>query len=327
MHRRTALTGLTLGTLWAAVGCDGDPRPLRPPTPSATSEATLAEAGTVIATIPAGRWADAMAFHDGTLWVANFESDTVTRIDTKTRAVTATIDVGRSPFSMAVAAGRLWIANSRGRSVSCVDLANNREIDRLALAADPDSLGVVDDVLWVLGSDKNAYLFSLVNRELVATVSVGVRSGRCLVVDRGLWVADFLGGSQSVVRVDAASRRTTVKVAAGHNPIAVTFGFGSGWVANGIVDSTVTRFAPKTGEIQATLTVPGKDPAGILATQDGVWVACFGNGYVYRVDPSSNRVTAEASIGTAAQDIVLADNLLWITDSGGGQVVVVQPRP
>jgi YVTN family beta-propeller protein len=327
MMRRSVLSGLALSGLWTVAGCAGGAGPVSPSAPQPSGEATaLPKAGRVVSTVPAGAWADAMAVDNGTLWVANYEGDSVSRVDMRTRRVVATVTVGRAPFSMAVKAGQLWVANTRGRSVSRVDIATNREIGRLALAADPDSLGVADNVLWVMGSEGRAYLFSPADGSHKGTVPVSVRSGRCLVHDGAVWLTDFLGGSKTAVRIDPDARRATLTVAVGGMPIAITFGFGSGWVANG-ADSTVTRFDPQTGSVQATIAIAGADPAGILATPHGVWVACFGNGYVYRIDAGTNRVSAATEIGVAAaaQDLVFAEGLLWITDSAGEQVVVMQP--
>jgi hypothetical protein len=46
---------------------------------------------------------------------------------------------------------------------------------------------------------------------------------------------------------------------------------------------------------------------------------------VYRIDADTNRVAAATEIGGAAQDVVFADGLLWITDSARERVVVLQP--
>jgi DNA-binding beta-propeller fold protein YncE len=139
-----------------------------------------------------------------------------------------------------------------------------------------------------------------------------------------LWATDFFGGSRTAVRIDPATAKTTLTIQVGAMPIAVTFGFDSGWVANG-ADATVTRFDPHTGQVVATIKVPGGDPAGILATAHGVWVACYADGYVYRIDPQRNTVVAATRIGEAAQDIAFADGLLWVTDSAKGRVVALRP--
>jgi YVTN family beta-propeller protein len=324
MLRRSVLSGLALGGLGTLIGCDAGPASPRPSVAPPSQTAALPEAGTVLSTISAGAWADAMAVADGTLWVANYAADTVTRIAMRTRKVVATIAVGPSPFSMAVNGRHLWVANTRGSSVSHVDIATNQQTRRLALASDPDSVCMVGDVLWVVGSDNKAYLFSAADGKPIDTVPVPIRSGRCLVHDGAVWVSDFFGGSRTAVRIDAGRRKETLTVAVGGMPIAITFGFDSGWVANG-ADATVTRFDPRTGRVQATIGVPGRDPAGILATPHGVWVACYGNGYVYRIDADTNRVAAATEIGGAAQDVVFADGLLWITDSARERVVVLQP--
>src|SRR5919109_5261190 len=58
---------------------------------------------------------------DGAVWIANADSNSVSRINERARGVTATTDVGNAPFGVTVAQGAVWVANARSDTVSRID--------------------------------------------------------------------------------------------------------------------------------------------------------------------------------------------------------------
>jgi len=74
--------------------------------------------GRVIASFPiAGTPAEVAAAPDGTIWVAEKERDTITRIDPVTNRVIDVIAAGDGAFSIAVAGGDMWVTNFAGSDV------------------------------------------------------------------------------------------------------------------------------------------------------------------------------------------------------------------
>jgi YVTN family beta-propeller protein len=62
-----------------------------------------------VSTIPVGRGPAAIAYGNGTVWVANTKDRTISRIDRRTNHVTATIKTGAVPAGIAVGAGHVWV--------------------------------------------------------------------------------------------------------------------------------------------------------------------------------------------------------------------------
>jgi len=325
-RRLVAGLGAGFGLACLEMSCRRPTKPVPSAAPSIgpSSAPTLPAAGELAATVPTGAWADAVLLDGDTLWVANYRADTLTRVDTRRRAVLATIAVGSAPFTIAAATGEVWVANTRDYSASRINVETNTVTHKLSLPSNPDSLAIIGDRLWILGSDRVAYIYSRKTLSLATTAPLSVRSGRCTVYGGALWATDFFGSSQTAVQIDPATAKTTLTVRVGASPIALSFGFGSGWVANGD-DATVSRFDPRTGQILATIQVPGRDPAGIIATPQAVFVGSYGDGSVYRIDPDVNEVVASTRIGGAAQDFAFAEGLLWVTDSAEGHVVALRP--
>ena len=69
----------------------------------------------IVASIGIGAPPGAMAAADDAVWITNAATNTVSRVDIASHAVTREIDVGRSPAGIAVAGGSIWVTNSGER--------------------------------------------------------------------------------------------------------------------------------------------------------------------------------------------------------------------
>jgi DNA-binding beta-propeller fold protein YncE len=67
------------------------------------------QSATVEASVPGGDPV-AVAAGEGGIWVANRETQTVTRIDPRSDRVVATIPIHNPPLAIAAGAGRVWVA-------------------------------------------------------------------------------------------------------------------------------------------------------------------------------------------------------------------------
>jgi YVTN family beta-propeller protein len=135
----------------------------------------------------------------GSLWVADDDERTVTRIDLAGGTVLADIPVPSEPHRVAYGAGAVWVGNWHDDSVSRIDPATNR----------------------VVGSP----------------IPIGAHHAGNLVVGAGdLWVtSDYRvdGAAQDtvVVRIDAQINRAVETIAVGGHPIDVAAAGGAVWVS------------------------------------------------------------------------------------------------
>ena len=101
-----------------------------------------------------------------TLYVSNWASDSVTVLDTATRAVKATIKVGRNPNDMVLARdGRLYVACSNENSVYVIDTKQLRPVEVISTAmykmapvgSTPNALALdpAQKLLFVANGDNN----------------------------------------------------------------------------------------------------------------------------------------------------------------------------
>ena len=145
----------------------------------------------------------------GSLWVANHEAGTVTRIEQASGKFVANIPVPSEPHRVAYGAGAAWVGNWHDISVSRIDPETNR----------------------VVGSP----------------IPIGFRAGNLVVGTGGVWVTsdDRANGAPEdvvVVRIDPQTNRAVETIAVGGHPIDVAATEGAVWVS--VADpGTVLRIA------------------------------------------------------------------------------------
>src|SRR6266542_327443 len=78
--------------------------------------------------IQTGRAPLSLAVGEGSVWVANHDAHTVTRIDSATNQVVANITVPSEPHRVAFGEGAVWVANWHINSVSRIDPQTNQVV-------------------------------------------------------------------------------------------------------------------------------------------------------------------------------------------------------
>jgi YVTN family beta-propeller protein len=139
-----------------------------------------------------------LAVGGGSLWVANHDERTVTRIDPASGKVVAQIPVPSEPHRVAYGAGAAWVGNWHDNSVSRIDPRTNR----------------------VVGSP----------------IPIGAHAGNLVVGAGGVWVtSDYRtnGAAEDVVvvRIDPQRNRAVETIAVGGHPIDVAASAGAVWVS------------------------------------------------------------------------------------------------
>jgi YVTN family beta-propeller protein len=289
-----------------------------------TAQPPPAAAGRIVRRIPVGRYPDGVVAGFGSLWTANLESDTVSRVDPATGRVIATIPAGPGPISLLVTHGAVWVADYNGRSLTAIDPRTNRRDGVVRVGTRPVSLVRAGDTLWALNQvARTATLIDLSTRRVRATVAVHAGSGFAAAADGLVWVPDFKGGSGRVVAIDPATHRIVHSVrVAGGTPLQVVFGLGSGWVGNGAGD-TVTRFDPATGTVRSVIHLAA-DAGSLLATPRAIWVASYLGDTLTRIG-AGGRIEGTVPTAAGPNGFAVDRGRLWVTESGAGDLAEVAP--
>jgi serine/threonine-protein kinase len=259
--------------------------------PARASLATAAVGGTIPVGItpavgavnPNGRFA----------YVTNLDPQTVTVLNTATRAVVATIPVPAGPprFVALAPDGRTAYLSvyddfGEGNVVAVLDTATNTLGPVIPVDRQPFALALAPDrrTLWVPSHD-------------TATVDL----------------------------VDTVTARVVKRIRVAPNPVSVTFGGGRAYVADDAAN-LVTVLNQTTGAVITTIRV-GTSPRRVAVSPDGrrAAVVNFESNNVSIIDTANERVVAVVPVGVNPQDVVYAPDgrHAYVADVGSNAVSVI----
>lgn len=137
-------------------------------------------------------------------------------------------------------------------------------------------------------------------------------AGTIQITDDAVWVFDLTGA----LRVDPATNSSThlpLTVDGGGISVNGAIGFDSIWVSDFDL-SQVRRYDMTTGELAAT--VDTRTPEGVLATEDGVWIANHRYGTVSRIDPGTDEIAVQIEVGpegsSGPKGLIEAGGDVWV---------------
>ena len=91
----------------------------------------------IVGSTAVGSGASALAFGGGSVWVANRDDGTISRINPQSGKVNTTIRIGRSADGVAVAGGAVWAISSADETLTRIDLASNQKMHVSRLGSVP----------------------------------------------------------------------------------------------------------------------------------------------------------------------------------------------
>ena len=254
-----------------------------------------------------GHGPSALAVGGGSVWVANSQDGTVSRIERK-NATTVTIPVGEDPAGLAYAAGSLWVTDVHDGTVSQIDPGTNRQVARFRVANGPGAIAAGSGAIWVASPvDRDVVRVDPARPTATRRIDLGANPTALAAGAGAVWVASEEGGI--VFRIEPRSRTVVKPITVGNDPIGIAVAAGAVWVANR-QDGTVSRIDPATNAV--TDTLPGlPDPSAIAAGDGAVWVADSGDGTVSRIDPSTRRVDHTIAVHSSPSALAIADGSVW----------------
>ncbi len=219
--------------------------------------------GRVVDTAKVGAGPAAIVYGHGSIWVANSEDNTVSRIDPETREVIKVIGVD-SPVDLAVGTDAIWVAGGVDGSVARIDPETDAAVARIELRG----------------------------RDPVRPVTVqGIAAG-----EGAVWA---VAAGRGLVRIDPASSRVVDSVSFAAQPLAVAAGHGSVWVVT--ADSALIRLEPRSLAVTARTSVGL--PLDVEAVDDGVVViasAGFGAANLWLIDAATAQLARTIELGGSA---------------------------
>src|SRR3989338_7560430 len=192
---------------------------------------------------------------DDSVWVANINSNTVSRISKSTNSVTATISVDNGPFGIAVDSDSVWVANRSSHTVSRINKSTNSVTATIGVGFDPTGIAVDSDSVWV--SNQSSFSVFRINKStnsVTATIGVCCIPRGVAVDSDSVWVVNN-NVTPEIFRINKSTNSVTVRITGlGSSPWGISVDSDSVWVANQ-GSNTVSRINKSTNSVTATIGV------------------------------------------------------------------------
>ncbi len=295
--------------------------------PLSASTTSVAAPFVVSATLDVGTNPQGVAAAGGAVWVADPDSDTVSRINPSGinpsgDRVGATVDVAGNPVAVAAVNDAVWAASFNNRTVTRIDPVTNEVVATVAVGEAPAGVAAAPEAVWVVNqADETVSRIDPATDEVVATIEVGATPQGVAATGGAVWVTNR--DDDSVSRIDPATDEVVATVDVGATPYAVAVAGDDVWVA-GFDEGSVTRIDAATNEVVATVDVGGF-LIGVAATGDAVWATNQADDTASLIDPATDQVTATVDVGNLPFGVDIAGDSAWVADSGGGTVTRIDP--
>ena len=266
---------------------------------------------------------------NGSLWVTNPDTETVTRIDEGSQTVVDTIPVGGAPAGIAAGEGAIWVVESGGPSVSRISPETNTLVATIPVGNGPAGIAVGEGAVWVTNRlDRTVSRIDPISGE-VATIPVDQEPSGIAVGFGSVWVS--IEAANAVVRIDPEADAVGPPIGVGNGPTAIGVSSDGVWVANSL-DDTVSLIDPDAGSVASVIQV-GDGPSGFAFAEGAVWVSNESDGTLSRIDPRSKARDSTVQIGSIPSGLEAAAGSLWVTVRGtatshrGRSLRLVSERP
>ena len=306
---------------------DGSSR-LKPPTAVMQRSTTRTLRYRVMEAIRVGHGPMGVAAAFGSIWVANHEEDTVSRIDPRIARVVATIRVGNGPGHLVPGYGSLWVSDDKDAFLWRIDPRTNSATRVAAggrIACVPAAgLGTIWFTVW---DPATLVAVDPATATVIARLRVDSQPLGVQVAGGSLWVASAEGGGH-LLRIDAATGRITARLSVLSDWSwlqGYSVGAGSLWVANPFVQ-TVARVDVRTNALVAVLPV---GYVNVATFADGaLWVADV-NRTLLRIDPETYRTTDTIRVGTSLGGVASGFGSIWVTNYSDDALsrIALSPEP
>jgi DNA-binding SARP family transcriptional activator/DNA-binding beta-propeller fold protein YncE len=290
-----------------------------------------AKSGRMTRSFSVGREPRAITIAASSVWVANYEDETVTRIDRATGAP-VTIPVGGHPTGLTTRRGDVWVWTLEGQLT---------EIDPRFNVSTPLQLGpriarLIAPIRGVspaqihrqVGDGKitsgGGFLWVTVPLTTVIRIDPAEpRRARVIVPNDGVqgaiayregavWVA----GYREVFPIEASTPRIPRSGIVVGLASSLTFGDGSLWVVSGGqmdqgVVPALRRLDLHGHLVEATINV-GSDPIAAASAGGSVWVASRGDRAIRRVEPARDQVVNTIQLGGQPSALAADADGVWV---------------
>jgi DNA-binding SARP family transcriptional activator len=268
----------------------------------------------VVRHVLVGRRPVAVAIGHGSVWVANADDGTVSRIHQDRHEVIRTIGIGAPAIDLAVATDAVWVANGSDGTVSRIDPSADAVVETIDLRGSSElvwnptyAVDADDDSVWIAAGPHHVLRIDPTTNEPSAIIDVGHVPVGVALGQEALWVVTT---AERALRIEPHTNTATTEVPIGY-PVALTAGKHAVWVSDS--RRQVWRINPVTATVSQTTSV-GRGLVGLCATDGVVFAANNADGTVVQIDAQDGQVAGLVPVGHAPTDVASLDGkTAWVS--------------
>jgi DNA-binding beta-propeller fold protein YncE len=228
--------------------------------------------------------------------------------------------------------GAVWVADFKSENILKIDPQTNLVVGRFSvkMAKDPEGvMAVGEGSLWVLtnegGTDSGTLdRIDATSGQLTAHIQVKPKSHAALYAFGSVWVTSSAAGV--VTRIDCASQRTIAEIAVGPQPRFLVASDTAVWVLSQ-GDGTLARIDPASNRVVANVDVGVPGEGGDLSVGEGyLWVSAE-HRPLSQIDMADNRLIRQFVGGRKDDTMRVAFGSAWILSERQGQIWRVDLHP
>src|SRR6266498_3063560 len=150
------------------------------------------------------------------------------------------IQTGRAPLSLALGEGSLWVANHDAHTVTRIDLATNQVVANISVPSEPHRVAFGEGAVWVANWHINSVsrIDPQTNQIVGEPIPIGFHAGNMAAGLGSVWVtSDYRGPADGapedvvLVRIDPQTNQAVETIPLGGHPIDVEIAGGAVWVS------------------------------------------------------------------------------------------------
>lgn len=278
------------------------------------------------------------------VYVANYNTNNVSVINTSTNTVSATITVGTGPRKVAVSpdGAKVYVTNSTAGTVSVITTSTNTVTATVTVGANPRGIAVSPDGAKVYvcnrGASDNGTTVSVIatsTNTVTATITVGTAPTDVVFLPDGskAYVTSIVSNTISVITVSTNAVASTI-TDVGPGICAITATPDGSKIYATVIgsssDGNLLRVIDTTTDAVSDTVEVGINPQGIAVTPDGtkVYVTSYGttiNGTtVSVVNVASGQVVNTLTGLAAPHGIAIGNKSLYVANVNGDNVSCIR---
>jgi virginiamycin B lyase len=262
---------------------------------------------------------DWLAITEDSVWTNSRGTNMVFRLDPKSDKVLAAVPVKKPCSGFAVAAGTLWSPSCEENVIYRIDLKTNEVVAKVPVGPANTEGGIAFGAgsAWMPSDPKGVVSrIDPATNSVVAQIQVAPDSFTAVYAYNRVWVSST--GKNLVSVIHPATNQVIAEIPVDANPRFMAAGEGFVWTLNQGT-GTVSKIDPQTLKVVATIDVGVPGTGGDIATGEGALWVTQKSIPVSRIDPSSNKVTAQLD-GPGGDAMRVGHGYVWLSNGREGTV-------